>query len=57
MKTFRQIGMALFAVLMCVNFVSCDKDGDSTTQPKNEKKLVGMSSHSERINDVYDFKY
>ncbi|MBR4848075.1 MAG: DUF4595 domain-containing protein [Bacteroidaceae bacterium] len=63
MKTFRMIGMALMAVLMCVNFTACseddptDEEGSSTTQPNNEKKLVGMSSHSERINDVYDFKY
>ena len=50
MKTFRMIGMALFAILMCVNFASCGNDdgeipsdptGDSpTNQPTNEKKLV-----------------
>lgn len=51
------IGMALFAVLLSVNFVSCNKDGDSATQPSNEKKLVGMSLQGEHYNDVYDFKY
>ena len=28
MKTFRLIGMALLAVVMCVNFVSCSSDDD-----------------------------
>lgn len=28
MKTFRMIGMALFAVLMCVNLASCSSDDD-----------------------------
>ena len=28
MKTFRMIGMALMAVLMCVNFTSCSEDDD-----------------------------
>lgn len=50
--------MVLSAILMSVNFVSCDKDGDSTTQPNNGKKLVKMLLYSESgYNDVYDFKY
>ena len=28
MKTLRLIGMALFAVLMCVNFAACNSDND-----------------------------
>ena len=28
MKTFRLIGMALLAVVMCVNFASCSSDDD-----------------------------
>ena len=28
MKTFRLIGMALLAVMMCVNFVSCGDDDE-----------------------------
>ena len=28
MKTFRLIGMALLAVVMCVNFASCSSDND-----------------------------
>ena len=31
MKTFRMIGMALLAILLSVNLVSCDKDEDGTT--------------------------
>ena len=31
MKTFRLIGMALFAVLMCVNFASCSSDEEPPT--------------------------
>ena len=29
MKTFRMIGMALMAILMCVNFTSCSEDDDN----------------------------
>ena len=32
MKTFRFIGMALFAVLMCVNLASCSSDDDPTDE-------------------------
>ena len=40
MQTFRMIGMALIAVLMCVNFTSCSKDDDDFSNggssiPKN----------------------
>ena len=28
MKTFRFIGMALLAIVMCVNFASCSSDND-----------------------------
>ena len=31
MKIFRMIGIALTAVLMCVNFTSCSKDDDSSS--------------------------
>ena len=30
MKTFRLIGMAFIAILMCVNFASCSSDDDET---------------------------
>ena len=63
MKTFRKIGMALFAILMSTNFVSCDKDENSTIQSSEEKKLIKMSTRSvydnvdEGNDDVYDYKY
>ena len=28
MKTFRLIGMVLFAIMMCVNFPACSSDDD-----------------------------
>lgn len=31
MKTLRLIGMALIAVIMCVNFVACSDDDDEET--------------------------
>ena len=34
MKTFRLIGMALFAVLMCVNFASCTKEENDSLSSK-----------------------
>ena len=39
MKTFRMIGMALMAVLMCVNFTSCSED-DDPTEVKSENRLL-----------------
>ena len=36
MKTFRFIGMALFAVLMCVNFTSCSGGDDDPTEEPEE---------------------
>lgn len=32
MKTFRMIGMALAAILMCVNLASCDEDDDESRE-------------------------
>ncbi|MBO5251970.1 MAG: hypothetical protein J6B31_08290 [Bacteroidaceae bacterium] len=42
MKTFRMIGMVLFAVLMCVNFTSCSSndDDDSTEETTNLSKII-----------------
>ena len=37
MKTLRFIGMALFAVLMCVNFASCSSDDDLNEENDNKK--------------------
>lgn len=38
MRTFRLIGMALIAMLMCVNFTACSSDDD---EPTEEIGLVG----------------
>ena len=51
MKTFRMIGMALFAFLMCVNFAACSSDDEPTEEKKenivtNEKKLIEMKDVS-----------
>ncbi len=50
MKTFRLIGMALVAVMMCLNFAACNSD-DEPEQSKdesgiilNEKRLIKMQS-------------
>ena len=67
MKTFRFIGMALFAVLMCVNFTSCSSDDDPTDEsPQYElvtsgKKLAKIEyTLSDPTNDfieIWDFTY
>lgn len=67
MKTFRFIGMALFAVLMCVNFASCSSDDDPTEEsPQYElvtdgKKLAKIEfTLSDPTNDfieIWDFTY
>ena len=67
MKTFRFIGMALFAVLMCVNLASCSSSDDPTDEsPQYElvtsgKKLVKIEfTLSDPTNDfieVWDFNY
>ena len=38
MKTFRLIGMALFAIMMCVNFTACSIDDD---EENFESSLIG----------------
>lgn len=64
MKTFRMIGMALFAVLLCVNFASCSTDDDDPTgNPSvSEKRLArtmkyGIENGKEELNSIIDFKY
>lgn len=49
MKTFRMIGLALFAILLCVNFTSCSSNDDNEPEidnesgvVTNEKKLIEM---------------
>lgn len=51
MKTFRFLGMALFAVLMCVDFVSCG-DGE---EDENTYYAYGIS-FEERLGEIYPYE-
>ena len=67
MKTLRMIGMALFAILMCVNFTSCSSDDDPTDESTqyelvtSGKKLAKIEyTLSDPTNDfieIWDFTY
>ena len=64
MKTFRFFGMALFAVLMCVNFASCSSSDDDEPEVDNEsgvvtngKKLIEMKMDEEREQITWTFSY
>ena len=46
MKTLRFFGMALFAVLMCVNFASCSSEENEVPQ-KNKKVIVSLGFEGE----------
>lgn len=62
MKTFRLIGMALLAVVMCLNFTSCSDDDEEPERNDdgivtNQKRLVRIYNNSagEYIHDfIYD---
>lgn len=61
MKTFRLIGMALLAVVMCVNLASCSDDDEEPTKNDdgvitNQKQLMQIKMvDSETI--TWDFTY
>ena len=68
MKTFRMIGMALFAVLMCVNFASCSSDDNLSEEPEKEEggvvvsgkkltKIVFKSDNGDNYTETYTFSY
>lgn len=62
MKTFRFIGMALFAILMCVNFAACSSGDDEPETNEegvvtNEKKLVEMKMVEDGESITYTFSY
>ena len=63
MKTFRLVGMALFAVLMCVNFASCSSSDDDPTEEKeggvvvSGKKLAKIVGTSENSSETITFSY
>ena len=50
MKTFRLIGMALVAVLMCVNFASCSSDDEEEVSNKSLKEmLIGRWDNDDHV--------
>ena len=50
MKTFRMIGMALMAVLMCVNFTACsEKGGDDENTEKYSELILGTWKKGDRV--------
>lgn len=51
MKTFRMIGMALVAVLMCVNFVACGDD----EKDENTYYAYGIL-FEERLGEIYPYE-
>ena len=62
MKTFRLIGMALLAIVMCANFTACSSDDDEITKDDdgvitNEKKLVEIKEAYEDGTNVMTLSY
>ena len=63
MKTFRFIGMALFAILMCVNFASCSSSDDEPEVENesgvvtNAKRLAEMKMDEEGEDITWTFSY
>ena len=55
MKTFRLIGMALLAVLMCANFTACSSDDDENgdNPVKNEDGIITNQKKLMEIKEVY----
>lgn len=49
MKTLRLIGIALFAVLMCVNFASCSSENDV---PQSDEKVTVNFKYTGHILDI-----
>lgn len=43
MQTFRLIGMALLAIVMCVNFTSCSDDEEEPTKMMMESLAIRNS--------------
>lgn len=50
MRTLRMIGMALFAVLMCVNFTSCSSDDDYIEEKEEEIDFTEYTPTKLKIN-------
>ena len=52
MKTFRFLGMALLAVVMCANFIACSSDDD---EDDGGYKLAGTTWTQDGDDDVFSF--
>ena len=61
MKTFRLIGMALLAVVMCVNFTSCSDDDEPSKNDDgvitNQKLLVELRVTDEDGVSITEYSY
>ncbi len=63
MKTFKLIGMALVAILLCVNFTSCSKDDGPSEKPEeggiivSGKKLTKITGAYDGEVETYSFNY
>ena len=60
MKTFRLIGMALLAIVMCVNFTSCSDDEEPSKNDDgvitNQKRLMEIKkTNAEGSLEIYTF--
>lgn len=55
MKTFRFVGIVLFAVLLCVNFTSCSEDEPGGSGTTSAKKLVAAHLYDGSLVIVYSY--
>lgn len=58
MKTFKILEVAVVAALMCVTFISCNKDGASNGDLSNQKKIVKfVESWHEADPEAFSLQY
>ena len=62
MKTFRLIGMALLAIVMCVNFTSCSDDEEEPSKNDdgvitNQKLLIELRMTNEDGVSITEYSY
>lgn len=69
MRTFRLIGMAVIAIMMCVNFAACSSDDDEIVKSDdeiiknedgiitNQKKLIEIKDVGDKYTHVTTFAY
>lgn len=57
MRTFRLIGMALIAIVMCMNFTACSSDDDENVPKIEQANLIGKwQSTWERTHEIENGK-